>query len=98
MGVLDRPEDVVISSSPVGEVVRPGGANQGAVTTEMKLSVWACAPLNGEYPRPPLGGLFLAVYLPVCRARLRAEGEWGLVGGLRGRWQRKAEVGVDQGR
>ena len=98
MGVLDRPEDVVISSSPVGEVVRPGGANQGAVTTEMKLSVWACAPLNGEHPRPPLGGLFLAVYLPVCRARLRAEGEWGLVGGLRGRWQRKAEVGVDQGR
>jgi hypothetical protein len=63
MGVLDRPEDVVISSSPVGEVVRLVGANQEAVTTEMKLSFWACAPLNGEHPRPPLGGFLLANYL-----------------------------------
>ena len=88
LGMLDRPEDLVISSSPVGDVwsvwLRKASHPVGAVDHgDIRLSVWACAPLNGG-PAAPRWGAFLmrstSGLVPWARYALSGSCVWPVAG------------------
>ena len=91
----------MVWSSPDGELwslrLMEAGNLGSRGPRDMRMSVWACAPLNGGPARPPLGGFFDALCLRAAPwGALRAERELVWAAGSAARRQRDAEVGVDE--